>query len=108
LPVELRNEINALLMDTGQSRRDFMAIALKKQVADYEIARMQGYNEGFAIGYKKGHDEGYKKGKQDWGIHFPCYMCGKLVYISTNSDCQKAVIEFLRERRWSHTNCNEQ
>jgi len=54
LPVELRNEINALLMDTRQSRRDFMAIALKKQVADYEIARMQGYNEGFAIGYKKG------------------------------------------------------
>ena len=79
LPVELRDEITALLMNTGQSRRDFMVISLKKQVADYEIARMQGYNKGFDSGYKKGHDEGYEEGEERGYIkgHHEGYVKGE-------------------------------
>jgi len=55
LSVELKDEITTYLENSEQRRRDFMAIALKKQVADYEQARTQGYNDGYANGYKQSH-----------------------------------------------------
>ena len=47
----------------------------------------------------------YKKGKQDWGIQFPCWIYGELIFIPKNSDCLKAVIEFLRYHYWFHIEC---
>ena len=104
MPQEFHDEFQTLAEELGMSRREFMAVALKKQKINYKRAHNQGYNKGYNIGHKAG----YEKGKQDWGVQFPCKICDELAYIQPNSDCHRAVIEFLRERGWVHEECNEQ
>ena len=104
MPQEFHDEFQTLAEELGMSRREFMAVALKKQKINYKRAHNQGYNKGYNIGHKAV----YEKGKQDWGVQFPCKICDELAYIQPNSDCHRAVIEFLRERVWVHEECNEQ
>jgi flagellar biosynthesis/type III secretory pathway protein FliH len=56
------------LEKSNLSRRDFIAIALKKQEMDYERIITEWYNDGFAegekSGYKTGSNDGYNKGCQ--------------------------------------------
>ena len=105
MPQEFHEDFKAFAKKLGLSRRKFMAIALKKQKADYSKVYNKGYNEGFDDGYKEGHRVGNNKGKKDWGIQFPCARCGGLEYIPQNSDCHQAIKEFLKEHGWGHTQC---
>ena len=61
MPQEWINEVELILKDTGQSRRDFMGIALRKQKADYTQAWEKGNDEGKTFGIKIGKKHGYKK-----------------------------------------------
>lgn len=60
--------LQAFLEKSNLSRRDFIAIALKKQKMDYEKIITEGYNDGFAkgeeSGYKTGLSDGYNNGWQ--------------------------------------------
>ena len=96
MPKEWIREVELTLKDTGQSRREFMEIALEKQAANFERFINKWFKAGVA------------KGKEDWSIQFPCKICGELVYILPNSECHQAVIEFLKERGWVHRECYEQ
>ena len=106
-----------------------MAIALKKQVADYEQARTQGYNVGYASGYKQGHDEGYTEGESvgyqnghekgfsegkqvgydqgnsDCAIWYFCSLCGGPVFIKPGSEEHKVIIDFFGYHSWAHQEC---
>ena len=104
MPKKWIDDLDAYLDEQGLSRGDFYRISLGKQKANYRRAYIQGYNKGYNIGL----NAEYEKGMQDWGIQFPCRICGELVYIPPNSDCHKAIIEFLRECGWAHAECREQ
>jgi len=112
MPQEFHDEFKTLAEDLGLSRRELMAIFLKKQKANYHRAYMHGDKEGYRIGYnvgcEKGNTEGYKKGMNDWAIWGYCVNCGKAAYITPNSDIHMAIIEFLKERGFAHIKCHEQ
>jgi len=68
LTLFLFDALQTFLEKSGLSRRDFIAIALKKQEMDYERIRTEGYNEGITDGeiegYNKGKSDGFIDGKQ--------------------------------------------
>ena len=100
---EWYDAFKAFLQEQNLSIGDFFRISYEKQKANYQKAHNQGFNKGYRIGY----NAGYEKGKEEWGIQFPCSICGELVYIPPNSDCHQAVIEFLKSRHWAHGKCIE-
>ncbi len=68
LPIDLYVELEAFLEGYGQSRRDFIAIALGKQQANFERGRDEWYNRGLNDGEKNGYNmgktDGYNNGWQ--------------------------------------------
>ena len=66
------SDLQTFLEKSCQSRRDFIAIALKKQKADYSKAYNEGfldgdnngYNRGHGVGLTEGEDIGLKKGEE--------------------------------------------
>lgn len=104
------NEVEAILESTGQSRREFLGVALKKQKFDHEKAKEKWYAEGYNQGYKKGHEngynEGYNKGMNDWAICVYCCNCWTPLFIKPNSEEHKIVIEEMKG--WlKHSQCPE-
>ena len=97
MPKEWHDELNNMLKDTGQSRKDFMGIALKKQNADYMELKDKTYEEGL--------DRGYELAKDDYRIWFYCISCGGESYIIPNSNVHKAIIEYLKKQGWGHSEC---
>ena len=102
LTKELYAVLNKFLRKSMQSRRKFVAIALKKQYVDYSKIRDQAYNKGsnngYERGYEKGKNDGYNKGMNQWAIWVYCYNCWKEIFIKPNSKDHKEVIEEMKGR----------
>lgn len=92
-------EMELLLENTEQSRRDFLGVALKKQKVNYKRAYTRWYNRGYY--------EGYDKGKSDWRIWHFCSVCGGTIYIIQNSNSHKALIGYMNEHGWGHRECHK-
>ncbi len=112
-------EFKKLLMENDMSIGDFFRIGFKKQKANYNLSRRNGFNAGKKIGYNEGHSkgypkgypkgysEGYDKGKTDWGIWYFCSICGEKIYVRPNSNSHKDIIEHMKEVGWGHKACRE-
>lgn len=48
--------------------------------------------------YNYGYDIGCDDTKKNYAISYPCSVCGSLCVISPNSECHKAVLQFLQEK----------
>ena len=90
---------------TGQSRRDFMGIALKEQKADYTKAWEKGNDEGITLGIKIGQNNGYKNAERKYGIWYYCSKCNDIIIMRPNSPDHKALIEYMKKYGWGHDNC---
>lgn len=86
---------------------DFFRIAFKKQKANHENARYKGYKIGILEGTKRGYDEGYEKAKKEKFIWCYCSICNKEIYLLPNSNDHKAMMEYMKEKGWGHTECHE-
>lgn len=68
MPLELHNVLNDFLEDSDLSRREFMAIGLGKQKANFERVRDESYSmgiiDGERNGYNRGKTDGYNTGWQ--------------------------------------------
>lgn len=51
--------------------------------------------------YNRGWAEAYKS----YSINYPCSICGRLITITPNSEVHRAIIGYLREKGWAHTDC---
>lgn len=107
LPIELKNELTSFLQYSDQSRREFIAIALEKQKANYKRVHTKGYTEGYDHGHENGHNEGYKKGMNDWVIWTYCWRCGKAMHITQNSDAHKKIIDQM-QGYLNHSECPQE
>jgi len=89
MPKEWIDELEAELEFNGQSRRDFLGVALKKQTFNDEEIRVTWHKKGYSQGYERGNEDGYKKGydrgMNDWAIWVYCYNCLKPIYIKPNT-----------------------
>ena len=90
MPKEWIDELEAELEFSGQSRRDFLDVALKKQTFNDEKIRVTCHKKGYSQGYERGNGDGdkkgYDKGKNDWAIWVYCYNCMKPLYIKPNTN----------------------
>jgi len=100
MPKEWIDELEAILEANGQSRRDFLGAALKKQTLNAEEIRVtwhkKGYSQGYEIGKGDGDKKGYARGMNDWAIWVYCYNCMKPVFIKPNSEDHKITIEQMK------------
>jgi hypothetical protein len=55
--------------------------------------------------YSEGYEAGYAKGKNDNAIYFYCFNCKKIIYIHPNSNAHQAVVNYMNQNRWGHTEC---
>ena len=62
MPKDWIDELEAILEASGQSRRDFLGVALKKQTLNTEKIRVIWRTKGYNQGYERGHEDGDKKG----------------------------------------------
>ena len=100
MPKEWIDELEAELEANGQSRRDFLGVALKKQTLNAEEIRVtwrkKGYNQGYERGNEDGDKKGYTRGMNDWAIWVNCYNCLKPLFIKPNSDDHEITIEQMK------------
>ena len=100
MPKKWIDELDSELKANGQSRRDFLGVALKKQTLNAEEIRVtwhkKGYSPGYEIGNEDGDKKGYARGKNDWAIWVYCYYCMKQVFIKANSEDHKITIEQMK------------
>ena len=64
-----------------------------------------GYQNGHEKGFSEGKQVGYDQGKGEWGIWYPCSLCGGPVYIKPISEEHKEIIDFFGYYGWSHLDC---
>ena len=103
MPKEWIDEMELLLENTEQSRRDFLGIALNKQKANYKRVHTKWSTED----YNHGHNAGYDKGMNDWVIWVYCWRCGKAMHITQNSDDHKKIIDQM-QGYLSHSECPQE
>jgi hypothetical protein len=54
---------------------------------------------------KRDEDKTYDQAVKDYEIWYYCAKCGGKITISPNSKSHTAVIEYLKEKGWSHQTC---
>ena len=86
-----------------------MAELAGKNVSELVRVALLGLEEDFSEAYEKARSEEYKKGFMDaknaYRLWFYCYVCGDVIDLLPNSDIHKAIIGYLKNERWGHTEC---
>ena len=110
MPKEWIDELEAELKFNGQSRRDFLGIALEKQALNAEEIRVtwrkKGYDQGYEQGLKDGDTKGYTKGMNEWAIWGYCCNCNKKLFFKRDSPNHKVMIE-VTQGYLKHSKCPE-
>jgi len=57
--------------------------------------------------HKNWEAAGYIRGKSEFGVWYNCVVCDQPIYITPNSEPHRLVNEYLRSRRWGHTECHD-
>ena len=57
--------------------------------------------------YNEGYNDGYLKGKADHQIYYYCNICSKRLDIVPSSDNHKAVVEYMFDHNWGHSECHQ-
>lgn len=65
------------------------------------------FKEIYEKAYEEGYVEGYNDAFKDYAIWYYCVVCGKPIYVRPNSSSHKAIIEYMREHGWGHSECHE-
>jgi len=89
---EVRKHIKDHQRKTGKSVADILKEAIRIQDESYELARLEG------------HEEGFNEAKSQYRISFPCGVCGQEIEI-TNEDTKQAVRGYMVGQRWGHSSC---
>jgi len=55
---------------------------------------------------KEIREKAYERAKKDYQIWYFCSVCGKRIDMSPNRDDHKAMIDYMKERRWAHASCH--
>lgn len=98
-----KEKIDKMAKRTGKSVSMLIKMVLLNQEKDFTKAINQAYNEGLNVG----DTQGCERGKKDWAIQYPCNICSNSLYVIPNSECHKAIIEFLKANRWGHGECDK-
>ena len=57
--------------------------------------------------FTNGYNAGYNTAKSKFCIVFKCLACGQPCYVTPNSNCHRAVNDFLMSHGWRHDTCPE-
>jgi hypothetical protein len=96
-----KEKIDKMAKRAGKSVSMLIRMALLNQEKDFTNTINQAYNQGLNVG----DSQGYERGKNDWQIQYPCDNCSKPAYLTPNSNCHKAIIDFLKANHWCHGEC---
>ena len=55
----------------------------------------------------EGLEQGYDEAMNDYQIWYYCDVCGERIDMFPNDEDHKAMIQYMREHGWGHTECHE-
>jgi hypothetical protein len=108
IPKDWEEELNQILKDMGISKKEFIGIALKKIRASYNRVYQKGLNFGEILGYSKGHNDGINEASETWAIWYFCDICNKEILVEPNTNSHKAIIQYMKEYGWGHSECHKE
>jgi predicted DNA-binding protein len=85
---ELYDSLKELRLKSGKSLGDILREALGKQ----------------APTVKQAFDRGYKMASEKFRVIYHCSTCDKPIEVTT-PDEKKAIADYMKEHRWSHSQC---
>lgn len=88
MPLQWHNELDTYLEDTGQSKRDFLGIALGKQTQNYGTLRKELVKVGI------------ERGKNMRRVKMNCYDCGKDWMVLLDSSVLENIYEHSKRSRF--------
>ena len=53
---------------------------------------------------KEGFQQGYQKAQSIFMVSYPCFGCGKLIFVKTPEE-KKAIMSYMKENKWGHEEC---
>ena len=56
----------------------------------------------------KARRAGYEQARKDHQIWYYCDTCRQRMDVAPNSECHKAMIDYMKEHGWGHTSCHRQ
>lgn len=90
-------------------------VLLKQRLDDLEMSFAGFVKESLGLQQAKMHDieeirdsawdGGHAQALEEYQIWYYCAVCRKRINMEPNSDSHKAMIRFMRERRWGHASC---
>jgi flagellar biosynthesis/type III secretory pathway protein FliH len=108
MPKELIETLEAELKLNGQSKREFIGVALKKQMLNVEeirvTSRKKGYDQGYEKGYQDGDKKGYDRGMNEWAIWGYCHKCNKKIFFKRDSPNHETMVE-VTQGYLEHSQC---
>lgn len=57
---------------------------------------------------EKARRAGYEQGRKDHQIWYYCDTCRQRMDVTPNSECHKAMIDYMKEHGWGHKSCHKQ
>lgn len=102
---EEKELIENMAKRAGKSISELVRVALLELEENFAETLEDTWNDGQKYGLDAGKTIGYQKAKNEYEITYPCTICGSSCTLPPNSDCHKAVVQFLKENRWAHGEC---
>ena len=69
------------------------------------LEQVENTQEVFDAAYEEGFNEGWRQAKDNYKIRYPCSRCGELTSILPNSREHEAMMGYMKEHGWHHTEC---
>lgn len=76
--------------------------------AKVKLPRLErlSYENGRKRGYDGGWSDGFDEAIENYRITYPCNVCGKPIEMEPNSKSHSAMISYMHQNGWGHTNCH--
>lgn len=91
---EVRQQIKDYQAKTGKSVADILKEAVGVQNGNYELAELNG------------HEEGFQDAKEKYCVTFPCSVCGEEIEIASDK-MRQAVRGYMIKHCWGHSACKK-
>ena len=97
------NESAMVLSDEDFKNTNVKLPAIER--LSYENGRLRGKGESWSDGFDDGEKEGHNHAREEFEITYPCSVCGKPITMKPRSKSHKAIMGYMKEQGWGHSNC---
>ena len=74
--------------------------------SEYSKAILEKLGEARKRGWKEGYNKGFADAKTRYLVSYCCNICGERIEVTSKEE-KSSIREYMKEKRWAHTECLE-